>query len=153
MKKICHLYYRVPFSETDAMGIVHHSNHAKYFERGRVEFLRLMNFPYSKIVEKGFHFPVTALNVQFKKPIYFDDCLLIETKISKLTNIRLNFSYSLYRTENLNDSSLTNNLSSYQALVLGETQHCCVNTEGRPVEMSSELFEIVNQYWESESIE
>ena len=31
---------RVRFVETDAMGIVHHSNYLAYFEESRVEYLR-----------------------------------------------------------------------------------------------------------------
>ena len=61
--------YRIPFSETDAMGIVHHSNYARYFERGRIELLRELDLPYARLMEGGCHFPVLEMHTIFRKPM------------------------------------------------------------------------------------
>lgn len=140
MKTFCRLYYRIPFSETDAMGIVHHSNHAKYLERGRVEFLRLIGSSYGEVVKAGFHFPLTELRTEFKRPLVFDEVILIETEISKLTRTRMNFSYKIYSVKELALPSLAHEPFTERAKVLGETFHCCTNMQNRPVEMSPELF-------------
>jgi acyl-CoA thioester hydrolase len=142
MKRFCQLPYRIPFSETDAMGIVHHSNHARYFERGRVELLRLVDQSYSEIVKKGFHFPLTELKVVFKKPLYFDDVITIETNISELTKTRMNFQYKIYKGIDLEKSRMHENTIESAVLVTGETFHCCINEKGRPVEMPDELFSV-----------
>jgi len=136
MKQYCRLTYRVPFSETDAMGIVHHANHPKYLERGRVEFLRLAGLGYTEIVKQGFHFPLTDLQVSYKKPPVFDEVILIETTISKVTRVRVNFEYRIFTGQELAAPSLTNEPMSAPPAVLGETFHCCVNEKGRPVEMT-----------------
>ena len=34
--------HRVKFYDTDTMGVVHHSNYIRWFETGRVEFLRTL---------------------------------------------------------------------------------------------------------------
>jgi len=44
---------RVRFVETDAMGIVHHSNYLAYFEEARVEYLRAIGHPgWAKVTGK-----------------------------------------------------------------------------------------------------
>lgn len=140
MRTFCRLYYRVPFSETDAMGIVHHSNHARYLERGRVEFLRLIGSNYAEVVKLGFHFPLTEMRTEFKRPLVFDDVLLIETEIGALTRTRMNFSYKIFTVPELALPSVVNEPFSDRAKVVGETFHCCTNLQNRPVEMSPELF-------------
>jgi acyl-CoA thioester hydrolase len=147
MKTYCRLYYRVPFSETDAMGIVHHSNHARYLERGRVEFLRLIALPYSEVVKAGFHFPLTEMRTEFKRPLVFDDVILIETEISKLTRTRMSFTYRIYAAAEPANSSLATELFPERAKVVGETHHCCTNMQNRPVEMSPEIFSALEKVY------
>lgn len=141
----CRLSYQIPFSETDAMAIVHHSNHAKYLERGRVEFLRLINLSYLELTKRGFHFPVTELNVRFRKPIVFDDIILVETKIFSLTRTRLSFSYKIFKGNALERSSLSAAAIEARELVSGFTEHCCVDNDGRPQPMDDALFEALQK--------
>ena len=46
---------RVRFVETDAMGIVHHSNYLAYFEETRVEYLRAIGMKESELPEIFVH--------------------------------------------------------------------------------------------------
>lgn len=147
----CHLPYRVPFSETDAMAIVHHSNHAKYFERGRVEYLRLVDLEYTKIMEMGLHFPLTSLHVDFRRPLRFDDLILVETSILNLTKVRLNFEYRIFKLEKWTDPKITTTPMDLVPLVLGETHHCAINAEGRPTEMGNVLYERLSALYKGES--
>lgn len=144
--KYFYLSYRIPFSETDAMGIVHHSNHARYFERGRVELLRQIDLSYTGIMQRGMHFPLTDMSVKFRKPLRFDDVLWIETSVSQLTKIRLHFSYRIIRGDSLRDSFATEAALESETLVRGLTEHCCVNNEGRPREMDEEILSVLERY-------
>lgn len=139
MKRYCRLTYRVPFSETDAMGIVHHSNHARYMERGRVEFLRLVGPGYTEVVKRGFHFPLTDMKISFKQPLKFDDVILIETEVSDLSRVRLNFSYRIFTGAELGPSSLSSEAWPGTPAVIGETFHCCTNEAGKPVKISEDI--------------
>jgi acyl-CoA thioester hydrolase len=143
IKRYCQLPYRIPFSETDAMGIVHHSNHARYFERGRVELLRLIDLNYSGMVKRGYHLPLTEFQVQFKKPLYFDDLIVVETRISELTRVRMNIEYKIFKGPELEKSRMVEASDETPALVTGKTFHCCVNEKGRPVEMPEDIFQIL----------
>src|SRR5690606_33060776 len=131
MKRHCWLTYRVPFSETDAMAIVHHSNHPRYMERGRVELLRLTGLTYTEIVKKGLNFPLTELKVSYKKPLVFDDVILVETTLTEITKTRLSFAYRIFPGAELTPSKISDRPFEGVPAVLGETFHCCVNEKGR----------------------
>lgn len=137
----CRLYYRVPFSETDAMGIVHHSNHARYMERGRVEFLRLAGLDYTKVIERGFHFPLTDIRVSFKRPLVFDEIVCIETALTDLSKVRLTFAYRFHTASELLAPALHTETLSGKPSVEGETFHCAVNLQNRPAKISEDLYE------------
>lgn len=121
------------------MKIVHHSNHARYLERGRIEFLRLADYPYSIMVNRGIHIPVTDLNISFKRPLNFDEVILIETEISLLTRTRLNFTYKIFSVPDLLPASLVNEPFEGQEKVTGESFHCCVNDAGRPIPFEADV--------------
>jgi YbgC/YbaW family acyl-CoA thioester hydrolase len=140
-KTFCRISYRIPFSETDAMGIVHHSNHARYLERGRVEFLRLTPFDYAAILKRGFHFPLTDLKISFKKPLAFDDIILVETEIASVGRARMSFSYRVFTGGDLSPPSLTTEPIQGTPAVIGETFHCCTNEKGRPVEIAKDIYQ------------
>jgi acyl-CoA thioester hydrolase len=143
----CRLYYRIPFSETDAMKIVHHSNHARYLERGRVEFLRLTGLDYASIMRRGLHYPLVEIRTVFKKPLVFDEVILVETAITEVTRARLDFAYKIYSVPELLAPSLSREAFEGKPSVLGETFHCCVNDEGRPVAAETELVEKLKILW------
>jgi acyl-CoA thioester hydrolase len=143
----CRLYYRIPFSETDAMKIVHHSNHARYLERGRVEFLRLSGLDYASIMKRGFHYPLLEIRTQFKKPLVFDEIILIETTIGEVSRARLDFQYKIYSVPELLAPSITTDAFTGKPSVLGETFHCCVNDAGRPVGAEPDIVLRLNQLW------
>ncbi len=150
--KYCQLFYRIPFSETDAMGIVHHSNHAKYLERGRIEFLRLVNLDYATIMKRKMNYPVLELRTIFKKPLEFDEVILIETSISQVTRTRLNFAYRVFSVPELKAPSLSNEAFSGPApSVLGETFHCCVDGAGRPMLAEPDILARLQEVWGGES--
>ena len=56
----------VPFSETDRMGITHHSNYVRWMEEARTFFLREIGWPYEKIEEEGIISPVTSISCDYK---------------------------------------------------------------------------------------
>ena len=55
---------RVRFVETDAMGIVHHSNYLAYFEEARVAYLAHVGHPFTEWRDAGLESPVLEWFVQ-----------------------------------------------------------------------------------------
>jgi acyl-CoA thioester hydrolase len=64
---------RVYYEDTDAGGVVYHSNYLNFMERTRTEWLRTLGI----IV-------VHSLSINFKKPAKFNDMLLVNCELLKL---------------------------------------------------------------------
>ena len=111
----------VRYAETDQMGIVHHSNYAVWFEAARTDFLKQTGFSYSGIEGKGVLLPLYELNTKFKKPAFYEDEIIIKTKLEKLTKVRVIFSYRAIRSEDGTE------------VATGETMHAWTDKSMRPL--------------------
>ena len=49
---------RVIYADTDAMGVVYHTNYIKWFELGRNEFMRQLGVPYTELGKLGLNLPL-----------------------------------------------------------------------------------------------
>ncbi|MBR0290131.1 MAG: acyl-CoA thioesterase [Selenomonadaceae bacterium] len=87
--------YRVKFYDTDTFGIVHHSNYIRWFETGRVEFLRELGIDLNEMMSDGILFPIIEVSAKFHAPAKFDDELEIETTAEALTKAKMKFNYAI----------------------------------------------------------
>lgn len=121
MKNSIHFstHVRVRYSETDQMGIVHHSNYIHYLEVARIEFLDAIGIPYKDLESQGYRLPVIGLNIDYKRPAYFDDEIRIALTIARSPSIKMQIDYQLFSRDNL--------------LVSAWTKHAFVNPQGMPI--------------------
>ena len=91
---------RVRYAETDQMSYVYYGVYAQYYEVGRVELLRSLGISYKTIESMGYALPVVNLNINYKKPAFYDDELTIKTSILKLPTSKITFFYQIYNEEN-----------------------------------------------------
>ena len=89
--------HKVNFYDTDAMAVVHHSNYIRWFEIGRVEFLRQAGITLTELMNDGYVFPITEVSAKYMNSGYFDDELIIETTPVALTKAKMAFSYRVLR--------------------------------------------------------
>ena len=89
------------YAETDKMGYVYYGNYATYFEVGRVEMLRSLNVSYKELEDQGVLLPVVNLNVDYKKPAFYDDELSLETELVETPSVKIVFNYKLMKNEEL----------------------------------------------------
>lgn len=89
--------HRVKFFDTDTMGVVHHSNYIRWFETGRVEFLRTLGIDLNEMMNDGILFPIVEVGAKFHSPARFDDELEIETTAEALTKAKMKFNYVIRR--------------------------------------------------------
>ncbi len=70
--QLCTSYdIEIPFYDVDAYRIVWHGNYAKYFEVGRCQLLEDIGYPYEKMEQSGYFFPVIDMQVKYVQPIKF----------------------------------------------------------------------------------
>lgn len=112
----------VRYAETDQMGIVHHSVYAIWFEAARTDFCKMAGLAYKDMESSGVLTPLASLNCKFIKPAFYDDNLIIKTRLSKLTPARVEFSYEVYRENDENKPICT-----------GTTVHALANKNLHPI--------------------
>jgi acyl-CoA thioester hydrolase len=83
------------------MGYCYYGNYASFLEIGRVESLRSLGISYKSLEDNGIMLPVSEFQIKYFSPAYYDDMLLIETKISALDGVRIYFNYSVYNENQL----------------------------------------------------
>ena len=76
--------YRIYVHETDVAGVVHHSNYLRFFEMGRIEYLRKLNEPYLTFQKQGIGFVPIHIDISYLKPLRQDDEYQITTEIISL---------------------------------------------------------------------
>lgn len=87
----------VRFYETDMMGIAHHSNHFRWFEMARIEFLRHIGVTLGAMMKEDIVFPIMNVSCDYKEPARFDDIINIETYLVKMTRAQMVFRYRMRR--------------------------------------------------------
>lgn len=107
---------RVRYSETDAMGFLHHSRYAVYYEMGRTELFRAQGGDYRRMEQEGVFFVVVSLECSFKAPARYDDLLTLRTRLNRVTPAKLVHGYELFRDGEL--------------LATGKTVLACVDSGG-----------------------
>ena len=89
---------KVRYSETDQMGIVHHSNYLKFFEFARIEWLEKLNMPYQEIERNKIILPVVNCELKYLKPLVFGDSFIVEVNCSKKPTSSIEFSYKIFNS-------------------------------------------------------
>jgi acyl-CoA thioester hydrolase len=107
---------RVRYAETDQMGVVYHSNFVIWFEIGRVELMRQLGFRYRDMEQQdNCHIPVADLRVRYKEPAYYDDEIVVRTRLKEVHRSLLRFRYEILRA------------GDQRLLAEGETTHLVVD--------------------------
>jgi len=124
---------RVRFVETDAMGIVHHSNHLVYFEETRVAYLRHIGHPFTEWRDAGLESPVLESFVQYRQPLEFDEAIDVHVALAGATRATFQMAYLITVDDPDGDP---------QVRATGVTVHGCVTTAGRPTRLPAWLTEL-----------
>jgi len=63
---------------------------------GRVEWLRKFGISYKSMEENGTMLPVISLQVNYKKPILYDDLITVRTMLTKTPAVKIEFDFEIY---------------------------------------------------------
>ncbi len=122
------------YYETDQMGIIHHSNYIRWFEEARIHMMDVMGIGYKVMESHGIESPVISVECDYKSMTHFNDTVVIETKIIDYNGIKMKVGYTVTDKE------------SGKVRATGETGHCFLNMEGKPVSLKkayADLHELI----------
>ena len=112
---------RVRYSETDKMGFVYYGIYAQYYEVGRVELLRSLGISYKSLEDSGYELQVVIFKINYKRPAFYDDEIIIKTSISETPSSKITFDYECFNI----DGSLLNNGQVVLVFVNRDTKKPC----------------------------
>jgi acyl-CoA thioester hydrolase len=118
---------RVYYEDTDFTGVVYHANYARYFERGRSDFLRLAGVHHNELAARDdpSAFVVTRLAMDFVRAARIDDALLVRTSYDTVRGPRLFISQTITRGDDL--------------IARAEVEAACITLDGRARRPSRDL--------------
>lgn len=125
---------RVIYADTDAMGIVYHTNYVKWFEIGRTEMMRAIGLVYAELESDAFNLPLSEAYCHYLAPARYDDVVLIDTGIGYVRRASIRFDYEIW------------NERREKQLVEGYTVHACTNREGKIVRFKQDFMEKINRH-------
>lgn len=86
---------RVYYEDTDAGGIVYHSNYLNFCERARTEYLRHLGIEQDTYLEHNIAFVVKTMEIDFKAAAKFNEELIVLTEVSKIKRASVEFSQTI----------------------------------------------------------
>ena len=118
---------RVYFENTDAGGVVYHSEYLKFLERARTEWLRHLGFDHQALARNHrVVFVVTSAAIEFAKPARLDDTVAVSVRLESLGKVRCVFAQEIRRED--------------EVLVSARVTVACVTGEAfKPVEIPAAL--------------
>jgi acyl-CoA thioester hydrolase len=91
---------RVYFENTDAGGVVYHSEYLKFLERARTEWLRHLGYDHQALArDHRVLFVVTSLAIDFAKAARLDDSLAVSVRLESLGKVRCVFAQEVKRDD------------------------------------------------------
>lgn len=129
--------FKVEFFDTDAMQIVWHGNYVKYMEMGRCALLDEIGFGYLQMVDAGYAFPVTGINVKYIRSLRFGEEATIRSTLLEYEN-RIRIRYEIF---NEKGETVTKAESTQMALRLDtwESEFVC------PKVFTDKVEKLINQ--------
>ena len=110
--------HRVPFYETDAMGVVHHANYVKYLELARIAWLDEHDQPYRVFIEADRQLATIRIELDYHRAARFDDRIEVFVWLDWVRHASLRMCYEL--------------ACDGVRIATGATEHCAIDSEGRP---------------------
>lgn len=120
---------RVRYGETDKMGVAYYGRYMDWFEMGRSDFCRASGKSFALWEAEGVLLPVVEAHCRYKSSLFYDDEIEIETSITKLTKVSVEFTCKVFHA----DSKLL--------AAEGYTKHAFTSPDGKLLRNDNKLYE------------
>ena len=122
--------HKIQYYETDQMKIVHHSNYIRWFEEARVFILEAYNMGYDRLEALGIISPVLGVTAEYKSMSRFGESVQIEVKLTSYNGVKFALVYTI------------RDKATGEIRCTGESRHCFLNEEGKPISLKRSFPEI-----------
>ena len=138
---------RVYYEDTDAGGVVYHSNYINFFERARTEWLRQLGYELDELVKnEQMVFVVRAITCEYLRPAIFNDELFVSAEIKEMGKTSIQFEQKVMRASKDVDKTSDSYITLAQGIV---TVVSVDSNKFRPKRLPKELFEVIKEISEN----
>ncbi len=138
---------RVYYEDTDAGGVVYHSNYINFFERARTEWLRQLGYEMDELVrDEQMVFVVRALSCEYLRPAIFNDELFVSAEIIEMGNTSITFEQKAMRVSKETDRTEDSHITLAKGIV---TVVSVDSNKFRPKRLPKHLLETIKEIAES----
>jgi acyl-CoA thioester hydrolase len=109
----------VYYGDTDAYGVSWHGSYLRWMEQARVEFCREIGLDLVEMKKQDVMIPVTNLNIRYKASALLDERIVVETEITEMTPIMVQFTQTIKQKE------------TGKVFTIGKVEVVAVNGQGR----------------------
>ena len=88
------------YEDTDFSGVVYHVNYLKFIERARSKAVAASGIVQGDLKNENKFFAVKNLSANFLKPAYFDDRLLVSTRITEIRRASVFLQQDIFKGSN-----------------------------------------------------
>ena len=113
----------VHYYETDKMGVVHHSNYARWLEEARTFYFDDADLAYVVTESYGIMSPVTDISMKFKNFAKYGDRFTVRLEMTKYTGVRFRIAYTVVNQDG-------------EILLEAESGHAFIDANLKPVSLS-----------------
>lgn len=121
--------FRVRYAETDAMRVAHHASYLIWLEAARVEWLRALGFSFADVEASGYGHVVREARIQYRRPVRFDQELVIQIALAAAAGARMIFGYRVYDAAELAQEGD----GAARPLAVATTEMIWVTPDGAPI--------------------
>jgi len=97
MGEVHRMTVRVRYPECDPGGRAHHGVYLVWFEMGRTELMRSRGHTYAEMERRGRFIAVVRADVRYRRPVFYDEEVTVETWIEEVRGARLVFGNRIRR--------------------------------------------------------
>ncbi len=130
--------FRVRYAETDQMKVAHHTSYLVWCEMGRTALMRQLGVSYAELERQGVFLAVSEARISFRASARYDDPIRVRTWLARMRSRGVTFAYVV---EPADGSGV---------LAEAETDHICIDAEGTPRKLPSDVEELLRRALASE---
>ena len=131
MGHTCETRFRVRYAETDKMGIVYYANYLIWMEVGRTDYCKSVGFSYRDMEKEQANMAVAEASCRYVAPARYDDEILVQTTVERLSRRIVTFLYSI------------SNAETGQRLAEGRTVHITVGKDGKTCSIPERYYSLL----------
>lgn len=117
---------RIFYHHTDCGKVVYYANYLKFLEEARTEFLELKGIYIKELAQQNTLFVVARQEIDYKSPAFYGDVLSIDTRISNISGVRIEFEHEIANQDN-------------KPIAQAKTLLVCVDPDFKPKPISEDI--------------